>query len=838
MRLPWQKFQKQPSVFWILRTVAALPRCFAQLPSDLVGQPWLNKVQTPCARWSSDAPLHDERETDNDYSSGKPALVEDTKAIAVAENQNSVVPWRARLTTLEQFKAESSLELPSENGHCRLIDDARFAQNPELWLELIRFRRRHDGLKGSQAVFKAMLDKGFQFPIEGTIADNLWDEFIELGRWKSRGIRDEVIPYALNLLQTTGNLWPKLYPKLLLQCLRTQPETAFKQHVILYKDFHPTSGQMKQLFHQIPLSKRSLGVFRRMYIDLKTRDMYSTIIPRLCLAEEYSQAIKWHYLLLRLGDIPTNAVIAEPLLDYLTLYGTAQQLSEVNKSLVEAGVSFTSSGPATHISPLSRENMNRLLGEEHSITPKELSDSFCARIFATKMFSTGTVIQTLNAFGVRTLGPLALKELAARENSSPEIVRQYIFRLNDAEISIGDSVFSVLTQKLAMNNDPLLQDAVEHDMHPDAYEDYTLQESLLASYKRSDNRRKEELTLAILTAKTSPEDMQKARWNLLLRCAITNKDIKHAYQILELMQEQLLPVDARSSHYARTQLLSPRRRSKKPSHIDDLPIVIAIFQHILRTGGDLPALEWREIIRRLGMTGQLPAVESLALWLADWYLKPSFRRLQSSVFSLSRSRNQIPQSLSPRHEKHPLRLIFPIAAQHAIVAWGFQHCDNTASHTTSSNGSSLTWRWGVTLLAKLKERGVPVQRTDVARACRLRLVALFGLGRSSRRVNRRAQGRNFQQVEEMAAEMESLWGEELFLFDGANARDGKSRMEKLRHMAFGKAMRTRTTSGPRRRAESQWLQSSDPEPWMSSGEASTHENWGDANAQSGPLVEN
>ena len=65
------------------------------------------------------------------------------------------------------------------------------------------------------------------------------------------------------------------------------------------------------------------------------------------------------------------------------------------------------------------------------------------------------------------------------------------------------------------------------------------------------------------------------------------------------------------------------------------------------------------------------------------------------------------------------------------------------------------------MLLKLKQRKVTIDRATVAKACRLRLISLFGKGRSDRLINRRERARNAALLAYYVQEMEKIGGKGL-----------------------------------------------------------------------------
>lgn len=668
--------------------------------------------------------------------------------------------WRYRLLTLEQYQYESSVHKPANRGP-RLVDQIHYAQNFDLWLELIRFRHRHHGVKGLQSLFKEIQNRDLRIPVHGNVADELWDLFLRLG-WETGTMWSNVIPYARKLRAATKRSWSKLYFRVLSYCLRDTPQKAVQWHAKLYNDFPPSLEQMKQIFDQAATTDAALAAFKRMYTDRPIPNMYATVIHRLCNLGKHEEAVRWHHLLTRMNDKPLNSAVAEPLSNYLTVYCNDTRLVETTEEMMGAKASVAD--PIVHSfrnGQFSSLKMNREHGRTRSAPMKRFGDGFCARLFATKVFSIDTIINGLRILGIDSIGPCSLRELALREQSSPKAICQRIDQLKNTGVSLDNSIFSTLIRSLASKGDgELLKDVVDCDMHPEAFEDQPLQESLLASYQRSGDHQQANRTLAILTIKVLPDDFPGVYWNLLLSSALKRKNLTDVHRILDEMHEHGVSVDRKSICDVRRQLLSVRDASRLPTNTAELPSVIAILQKILQMGNPVPAFEWREFFRRLGMTGQLTELEKLSLWLADWYSNPGFQASQLSVFN--RRKVHVPRYLSTNHRSHPLRMIFPPMAQQAIIAWGFKHPARIQKRAARSQNKGLAWRWGIALLRKLKQRTVSIRDSTVSKACELRLKALFREGELNRRVSRQSRAQNIQYLKHLAEEIEKVWGGKLF----------------------------------------------------------------------------
>lgn len=674
--------------------------------------------------------------------------------------------WKSYLKTFEQCEYQSDFGQQSSKGP-RLLDQPPFSTDFELWLELVLFRRRLQDVNSLKALYDKIIVTELQLPTAGATADGLWNNFLYLG-WATDTVWKDVVPYARRLQVRMGCSWQPLYVKILLHSLKSAPQDAALWHARLRANFKPSSADMKDIFSKAFLSESTLEVFKRIYLDFSVRDMYSTIIPQLCNEGNYKLALQWHHMMITMDDKPSSSKIAAPLSHHLALQGKTEELISMTTSMAQAGVpSVVSANPSlaskrTTISEL----FNRQLGAIHNISPKSLSDEFCARLFATPAFPIGTLIEAIHMLGVDKIGPISLREFLLREfvsrkkESSSRPISQCLDPLREAGISTGDSTFCTVISNLAFQgNERLLEEVINCDMHPDAFEDRNLQESLLDKYIALGDYLQTSRTLAILTAKCKPESLQSTLMNLILRSAVKRKDNVEIHKQLDLMKEKRVPVGAISARTFRN-MLSPRAFSKPPTSVAELPDIIAIFQGILRTGGDLRPHQWTEILRRLGMSGSLIDLEKIVLWLAEWYSNPSFRSSESSFFN--QKCDYIPEKLPIGNPRYPLRILFPPVAQQAIVAWGLQHTGELHRNPTAIKNTGVTWRWGIELLQKLRGRDVLILRNTVSRACRLRLIALFGDRMSRRLISRPAHKLTVDQFMQLAQEMEKIWGSDVF----------------------------------------------------------------------------
>lgn len=689
--------------------------------------------------------------------------------------------WRDRLTTFEQYQYESNLGAPAFQGP-RLVDDPTQTQNWHLWLELIIFRKRHHGDEGTMLIYKEILRRGLRLPTLGTVANQLWDLLIRAGIYYF-GFLDKIVTYAIGLKRSTTRSWPGIYYGIVSVALKKSPGSAYSWHLKLRNDFPPSLEDYKRIF-KLSLDWGSSTHFRGLYKVNPLIGMYRTVIWHLCQLQMYDEALKWHDLLCDARDFPARLTDIKPLLDHLAYIGDGSRLEIIVRTLTEAkvGVSKVVETFIRKDAAISREILNRQLGKVHGVGLKHLSDSFCARLFATQLFSVDTIISGLQIMAAEAIGPLSLREIAIRDNCDPGVICHHTDGLKNSGISLDTSVFCTLVRSLAVENKRvLLKSIVNCDLHPDAFADFDLQERLLAQYYEENDLVKIERTLAILTTRCSVKDLQMVRFNLVFRCQVTLGRPKKVLAMLEHFKKMGIPLTTRSSGHLRVRWLSRRQVGRAAGRGADetleLAIIIKAMQMTMQSGRIVPRIAWREVLRRLGMAGRLTEFENLALWLVDWYSSPAAKAALSKWIhlfghndpALMKSLMSPEKSVPTRDLQRFLSTLFTTSAWHAIVAWGFQHKMKSRSSirrvkraSMVEDHSQIQWTWGLHLLYKLRKRGVFIPKSEVGRICRHRLNTLFGTGLSKRKINRRARSESSAPESVYIRKMEAIWGNGLF----------------------------------------------------------------------------
>ncbi|KAL6716832.1 hypothetical protein ACLMJK_004744 [Lecanora helva] len=704
----------------------------------------------------------------------------DTAEIVAAKRSDSKShkkEWIKFLSTFEQYQYESDIDA-AQADRPLLIKHKLHGGDWRIWLLLIRFRERHYGAQSTQQLFRVIFKKGMLMPTSGDLGRELWDLLIKASQEDSEFL-DEAISYAVKVKEITGKVWPQLYYNVIANALKTNSTKAYSMHCWLKDAFPPSSDDYRKLFRRCCLWNK-IGGFERIYMDLPLSGLYSVVVPELCHLQKYGDALNWHHLLVANNDPPSNFAPVQPLLAHLIHKDNNHELEKIADDLNKAcgttlPVPLATEEYIKQHTAVGREILNRRLGEIHGVSPKHLSDQFCARLFATRIFSVDAIISGLQMVAIDTIGPLTMREIAIRDEYDTVAICSHIARMKEGGTSPAHSVYCEFLHHLALEDKKaLLESLAKCDVHPDAFEDLDLQENLLRQYYERNDHLQVERTLVAITLHCRKQDLLKWRTNLILRCQISLGRKDAVTSMMDSMKRQNIPITARTSRHLRVCWLSSRQPGQGPVGTQELTIIMNTSLRTLHSGRYVPITAWREILRRLGMDGRLEEFENLALILVDHYTNPISPITLPTHFNLKKD----PQPRNKNPQAH-LKNLFTIAAQHAIVAWGFQHEAKSRpkiyriqaqSPDPSSKQQQTLWTWGLLLLRHLQERGVPIHRATVARICRIRLRILFGPGISRRRVNRRMRAirENRGQALDRRAlmfhmrGMKRIWGEDLF----------------------------------------------------------------------------
>ncbi|KAJ5171810.1 hypothetical protein N7492_004403 [Penicillium capsulatum] len=686
---------------------------------------------------------------------------------------------------LEKLRLDSeNLEYESDIGHTkdigtRLVDQPEYRNSIELWEELLRFRQRHYGDQGTQDIWAGLTARlgDVPLPVVGRRAEYLWQSFVELGLKRELFLKD-VVDYAIGLRDSSGAHWPQLYEMVVGGLLdRGMKKQAIEYHQKLQnsrlarpKDvariIDPAirasslpevhRGMITPGLHQQPASYR-LKTLKNLCRTLIDHHIYGLIIPQM-LAQGYGEeAICMHRFLVRRHDHPKTLQDVQPLLDYSEKYGFRHEFHKLQdytkKRFEAAGL------PGEQVSL----NVDGASSKSHD---KSFKDDIGGRLFATRALNFEMVLGGLKMLGVSTIGSQSLRELVVRAHSNQDILEKFKM-LRQSGISVGDSVFARLVQKLAaQNRDILLSDLLRSDQHPDVLEDVRTQESLLVSYYIARDWRLYNMSLAIL-AELLPGTTELS--DIHFRKHISAGEFAAASNVADEMALHGRPLSEDSMDFMAEKVLTPRRTGHRPppkprsTTRDEVMFIFKVLQRMVPIGGYVSAAFWVEMLKRLGMEPHYwEELRQCCHWLAQNYAP----NIDSNIRPWETSALQGPR---PDKDRRMLNLIFTPEMQAAIVYWGFRfrvtsETEDSCTICHPTTGERLIpWVRGILLLRELEQAGLALYPQVIREATRHRMAMLFGrYSPSARRMNRMLRRKNPYSRSRVLTDISRAWGESLF----------------------------------------------------------------------------
>src|SRR5947207_7867789 len=148
-------------------------------------------------------------------------------------------------------------------------------------------------------------------------------------------------------------------------------------------------------------------------------------------------------------------------------------------------------------------------------------------------------------------------------------------------------------------------------MHPDAFENQKVQESLLLQHINRQEWNLFNLRLAVLTELRALPTQEM--WNIIVRNLLVRHEFDKALKALEVMRWEGWDITIKTASCFQQAILRPRQKGHRPVALSkdfrDLEISISFLKRTIESGTLLPPTLWREILRRLGMMGRLEELE-------------------------------------------------------------------------------------------------------------------------------------------------------------------------------------------------------------------------------------
>ncbi|GAB7359647.1 hypothetical protein MBLNU230_g6827t1 [Neophaeotheca triangularis] len=711
------------------------------------------------------------------------------------------------------------------------------------WVEMVQTKERLGGVTAVGEVWEAMRSKKIDLPTHGEDAESLWPTFLRAFHDKQLPM-EALLDYAIDLKQRTGHQYAGLYAGIVGPVLKRDGDPYPWHQQLLKEDLAP-QNPIKHLVPYLPDTKRSRKQFKALYTMCQERDLYDLVMSRVLVTCRARAVYSWHEFFIKSGDYPSADFANDPAVRAL-LAGEDSTGRDRKTSLSSLPPNGIVPDYAAPYMPLTRASMNTLVGDVHGIEKREVSDNFCARLFATQMFNVNLVIRSLHFFAVETLGPLTVREMAARCGSI-EAMNESVRRLADLNIRIGDSTYARLARKVLEIKSPGLFDTfLASDVHPEAFDDSHTMEKLLAMYLAEEDWSQVHLIMCALSATAGPRLSYKA-WNALLQHHAIARDYPSVKYTLQQMQAHGMRLRLRSLTLLHRYCLTHRSPGKRPATQSGRPtygslslVTQACISAAERGQHVNPAL-WVECLKRYGMTVRFGEIEKLAIFLSSHYDSRSWSLLERRILEntigpgsilgntvgegrLRRAtlldapsmRYMSNKSLSALY----LRRIFSSEMVKAIITWGFNSAarrkllrpgQQDQPMASGSDTSALQeWARGLALVKRIvQDSHVYAPERVVRDALKLRIKMLFGPAYSTKRFNQVVRRVNGLSVAHYIRHANEVWGSALFSIDPNLLQTDDSDFETEARILFA-------LFGPQSRVSRQRHESADILNWAAS----------------------
>ncbi|KAI5820906.1 hypothetical protein BZA77DRAFT_300240 [Pyronema omphalodes] len=549
--------------------------------------------------------------------------------------------------TLLKYESDFSSSEP------KLVDKPAFKKVWELWKILLLFRYHLSGDEGVKIIWKGIRDRGLSIPTHGSHADTLWGVFSVTAR-EDEEFAQELIEYALFHSEATNHhkYWPQLYDSIMLPRIRKvkgvhveEKDQVLAWHWRLFPVF--SSYDWVSFFSTAlegDSSPRRHTILQKIHTTLNKPNLYAHIMKILCDRQMFNQALHWNKYLLEHHDLPQDSSAADPLVRWASKYNTIQNLKLLLWSFKEAGVPLVGSTAVAALQ--SRRNAKeaiKIILEDHTLFPAEqLGDEFWYTLFEAG------------------LDPMTIVKIAQLRTPAGYYGSKTVYKASQV-LTGGTGVTIQILEGAG-----LLHDGSDLTAIPE---------------------------VAVTDAAAIPNDIDGAA-NTRIQFQLNRNDLYGALDSISRASQEGINISHETLWYLSRVLLRERRKGMRPSehphiikgHTQDVDILARTLIDLKRTGMPIMWNLWTEVIKRLGMTGNLDALETLLITLLDLLHDPA-APVQS--------------------KENPLRKVFEAVKTRAFVEWGIIH------------GPML---WGVWMLRQMKEKGLHVDERSIQRAVFVRVV--------------------------------------------------------------------------------------------------------------------
>jgi hypothetical protein len=685
--------------------------------------------------------------------------------------------WRALALDPERLALETDFLSPQGEG-VRLVEDEEYGNDASLWLNLLDYCQRRNGLQGVYHVWRAFETR--LRPLDTATPETriLLERFLQAAVHDDE-VLESVFHYAEAMYSMHKVEWPRFYTTVIAHLLsvRREVEDVSRWH----KRMRALGGIPSDEFFQmikpfiVKDDAQMQNTLRSLYKESRHRTLYPLVLPELFSAGMTRIALEWRNLFVECGEKPFGRQSRHFVRFVQQYYRRTHLLPTERQLAAHMDNERKQAGACEEASPL-YELVNRVHGKTFGIQEKGYKDELGARMLATSWIPVDMTIRLIAAMGVQDIGPLSLQSIALRADSVHEVL-QKIQELEQLKVGLGSSVYSQAIRHFAERGQQGdLDDLVGSDMHPDMFENSQQDLTELGSDSSAAAQKARRIVIAARVAASS--ETAAAAWNQLLHDAVPTADAGNVLRLLDDMAVNNIPVapavltglghSIQAEFFAQVGGFTTERLE-----------YIAGLCHRAISRSYLPprALLW-VVLYALGRQHFLRTLETLSLHiLAQFKLAPSPTRSnrllahtsydQSKSSDLTERFDPFPEDLPFKHISHPIQLIFNRSLQQNIVTWGFSWALAGSERVQAPSYPYAKHRRprhyyfarGIRLLALLRNAGVNVNPKLVRDTTLTRFAELYEDGLFQRRRVQTSQRRNRLSLQRARELCEAAWGQ-------------------------------------------------------------------------------
>ncbi|KAI0115467.1 hypothetical protein GGR51DRAFT_503107 [Nemania sp. FL0031] len=698
------------------------------------------------------------------------SLVQESKAF---QRWSGLLMDPARLAVESDFFRQG----PAKDLDRRLLVD-RFENYGDLalWTCLLDYQMRVNGPAGVLHVWKALWGRKTLYDVDSPLAGMFWRIILEGALMSDDpSILENIWIYSEWMFDLHRVKWPQLYTTVISHLLLThQHQRVLQWHLRMTPNFYPGPDEFATIIRQFALDKElyQLDTLPSLYKTSPKKKLYNTLLPYLFDLGESNLARQWRRIFIRHGEAPLAPMPVRPFLRFLAGYHPGDKLTPEEL----AALDFTAA-PMNEEPKLSREFMNHVHGKTFGIPIKSFNDRMGARWFASSWVSLDTAIASISALGIEQIGPLSLQSIALRAGGSKDLLHR-ISQLREYGISVVKSnYFQLILYLVKLNDDELLHDLLQSDLHPDVFDDLNLQTRLIDSTSDAGDWR----TLRLLMVSRLVVCHQSAREaaNSVLGARFLRRDQDGVLQILRDMKAGNIPLKVEAANLIYDNLIEDYNCSRRILHPQPAAFYLSIFLQLKSMDVPVPLSHWKLIMLSMARGGRLEELEKLCTELVDTFihtpsLRPGFVPIhicdlpEAMKGPLGGVENllgvYIPQDLPTSHGSHPLRELFNSKVitnmiENAFIAHpgqGFRAVSNNQSHGSQSQASQIASM--IRLLRALNQKGMWIRFRKIRFVITNCLVTIYGPTFPTETPKRLMRWSNTLSPKEMKTLIDKAWG--------------------------------------------------------------------------------